>query len=153
MVKIITSIRAKFIHSLRIQKCPSEFRNFVTMVDFHDENYRPSSFSPFNYHLVKGKTNPRYHISNSWKNLPFLAVKTLSQTALYLPMSVCPCVSLTQKAKSDPVNLWPLMIKGITPPPQSPVISTKTVVQGGNGGASSMVESFDQASSSYGLWK
>ena len=70
--QIITSIRAKFIHNLRIQKLPSEFRNFVTMVDFHDENVRPSRFSPFNYHLVKDKTNPRYHISNSWNNLPFL---------------------------------------------------------------------------------
>ena len=70
--QIITSIRAKFVHNLRIQKLPSEFRDFVTMVDFHDENVRPSRFSPFNYHLVKDKTNPRYHISNSWNNLPFL---------------------------------------------------------------------------------
>ena len=45
---------------------------------------------------------------------------------------------------------WPkIKIKG----PQSPVISTNTVVQDGDDGPSSMVESFDQAPSSYSLWK
>ena len=51
---------------------PSEFKDFVAMVDFHNENVRSSRFSPFNYHQIKDKTNPRYHISNSWNNLPFL---------------------------------------------------------------------------------
>ena len=70
--QIITSIRAKFVHNLRVRKLPSEFRDFVTMVDFHDGNVRPSRFSPYNYHLIKDKTNPRYHISHSWNSLPFL---------------------------------------------------------------------------------
>ena len=70
--QIITSVRAKFVRNLRIQKLPSEFKDFVTMVDFHNENVRCSRFSPFNYHQIKDKTNPRYHISNSWNNLPFL---------------------------------------------------------------------------------
>ena len=70
--QIITSIRAKFIRNLRIRKLPSEFKDFVAMVDFHNENVRSSRFSPFNYHQIKDKTNPRYHISNSWNNLPFL---------------------------------------------------------------------------------
>ena len=70
--QIITSIRAKFIRNLRIGKLPSEFKDFVVMVDFHNENVRSSRFSPFNYHQFKDKTNPRYHIVNSWNNLPFL---------------------------------------------------------------------------------
>ena len=70
--QIIISVRAKFIHNLRILKLPSEFKDFVSMVDFHDENVRSSRFSPFNYHQIKDTTNPRYHISNSWNNLPFM---------------------------------------------------------------------------------
>ena len=80
--QIITSIRAKFVRNLRIQKLPSEFRDFVTMVDFHDENVRLSRFSPFNYNLVKDKTNPRYHISNSWNNIPFLVIASQSDDFL-----------------------------------------------------------------------
>ena len=70
--QIIISVRAKFIHNLRILKLPSEFKDFVSMVDFHNEIVRSSRFSPFNYHQIKDKTNPRYHICNSWNNLPFM---------------------------------------------------------------------------------
>ena len=70
--QLITSIRAKFIHNLRIGKLPGEFKNFVTMVDFNDEDVRQSRFSPFNYHQMRDRTNPRYHIVKSWNNLPFL---------------------------------------------------------------------------------
>ena len=70
--QLITSIRAKFIHNLRIGKLPGEFKNFVTMVDFNDQDVRQSRFSPFNYHQLRDRTNPRYHIVNSWNNLPFL---------------------------------------------------------------------------------
>ena len=42
------------------------------MVDFHNGNVRSSRFSPYNYHQTKDKTNPKYHISNSWNNLPFV---------------------------------------------------------------------------------
>merc|ERR1712105_345885 len=47
-------------------------KDFVSMVDFHNEIVRSSRFSPFNYHQIKDKTNPRYHICNSWNNLPFM---------------------------------------------------------------------------------
>ena len=70
--QLITSTRAKFIHNLRIGKLPGEFKNFVTMVDFNDQDVRQSRFSPFNYHQIRDRTNPRYHIVNSWNNLPFL---------------------------------------------------------------------------------
>ena len=70
--QIITSIRAKFIHNLRINKLPSEFSEFVKMVDFHNDNVRSTRFAPFNYHQVKDKTSPRYHITSSWNDLPFL---------------------------------------------------------------------------------
>ena len=70
--QLITSTRAKFIHNLRIGKLPGEFKNFVTMVDFNDQDVRQSRFSPFNYHQIRDRTNPRYHIVNSRNNLPFL---------------------------------------------------------------------------------
>ena len=63
---------AQFIHNLRTGKLPGEFKNFVTMVDFNDQDVRQSRFSPFNYHQIRDRTNPRYHIVNSWNNLPFL---------------------------------------------------------------------------------
>ena len=70
--QIIISVRANFVHNLRISKLPSEFKDFVTMVDFHNGNVRSSRFSPYNYYQTKDKTNPKYHISNSWNNLPFV---------------------------------------------------------------------------------
>merc|ERR1712018_551219 len=70
--QLITSIRAKFIHNLRTGKLPGEFKNFVTMVDFNDQDVRQSRFSPFNYHQIRDRTKPRYHRVNSWNNLPFL---------------------------------------------------------------------------------
>ena len=43
--QLITSIRAKFIHNLRIGRLPGEFKNFATMVDFNDQDVRQSRFS------------------------------------------------------------------------------------------------------------
>ena len=44
--QIIISVRAKFIHNLWILKLPSEFKDFVSIVDFHNKIVRSSRFSP-----------------------------------------------------------------------------------------------------------
>ena len=48
--QIITSIRVKFIHNLRLGRLPIEFSDFVTA---NNENIRMSQFSTFNYILTK----------------------------------------------------------------------------------------------------
>ena len=70
--QLITSIRAKFIHNLGIGKLPGEFKNYVIMDNFNDEDVRQSRFSPFNCHQMRDRTNTRYHIVNSWNDLPCL---------------------------------------------------------------------------------
>ena len=51
--QLVVSVRAKFIHNLRISKLPAEFNGFVSMVDINDENFRNLRLSNFNYCLDK----------------------------------------------------------------------------------------------------
>ena len=69
--QIITSIRVKFIHNIRLGRLPIDFSGFATMVNTEDENIRTSRFSAFNYCLINDSTNPKYHIASSWNSLPF----------------------------------------------------------------------------------
>merc|ERR1712074_416929 len=68
---LVVSVRAKFIHNLRISRLPSEFNDFVKRIDVADENVRNLRFSNFNYCLDPDKTNQKYSITKSWNNLPF----------------------------------------------------------------------------------
>ena len=47
--QIVTSIRVKFIHNLRMGRLPAEFSDFLTVVDNNIENIQTSRFSVFNY--------------------------------------------------------------------------------------------------------
>ena len=69
--QLVVSVRAKFIHNLRISRLPSEFNDFVKRVDVTDENVRNLRFSNFNYCLDPDKTSQKYSITKSWNNLPF----------------------------------------------------------------------------------
>ena len=69
--QIITSVRAKFIHNLRKGKLPTEFASFASTVNIDEENIRSTRFSMFNLKQVNDKTSPKYHIIQSWNNLPF----------------------------------------------------------------------------------
>jgi hypothetical protein len=69
--QIITLIRVKFIHNLRLGRLPIEFSGFVNMVNSNNENIRMSRFSTFNYILTTDKSSPKYHIAKSWNSLPF----------------------------------------------------------------------------------
>ena len=69
--QLILSVRAKFIHNLRIGRLPDEFNDFVKMVDVNDDSVRNLRFSNFNYCLDKDKTSPKYSISKSWNSLPY----------------------------------------------------------------------------------
>ena len=69
--QIITSIRVKFIHNLRVGRLPAEFSGLVTMVNTNDENIRLSRFSSFNFYLPNDKLGPKYQIVKSWNSLPF----------------------------------------------------------------------------------
>ena len=69
--QLITSVRAKFIHNLRIRRLPDQFDDFVKMIDVTDDGVRNLRFSNFNYCLDKDKTNPKYFISKSWNSLPY----------------------------------------------------------------------------------
>ena len=69
--QIITSIRVKCIHNLRLGRLPIEFSDFATRVNTNDENIRMSRFSSFNYCLTPGTLSPKYFIAKSWNNLPF----------------------------------------------------------------------------------
>ena len=69
--QLIISVRAKFIHNLRILKLPAEFNGFVSMVDTNDENFRNLRLSNFNYCLDTDVSSPKYSICKSWNSLPF----------------------------------------------------------------------------------
>ena len=69
--QLIISVRAKFIHNLRIAKLPAEFIGFVSMVDTNDENFRSLRLSNFNYCLDTDVSSPKYAICKSWNSLPF----------------------------------------------------------------------------------
>jgi hypothetical protein len=69
--QIVTSIRVKFIHNLRLGRLPIEFSDFVTRVNTNDENIRMSRFSSFNYCLPPDTLSPKYSIAKSWNSLPF----------------------------------------------------------------------------------
>ena len=69
--QLILSVRAKFIHNLRIGRLPDEFNDFVKMVDVNDDSVRNLRFSNFNYSLDKDRTSPKYSISKSWNSLPY----------------------------------------------------------------------------------
>ena len=69
--QIITSVRAKFINNLRKGKLPTEFASFASSVDLDEENIRSTRFSMFNLKQVNDKTSPKYHVIQSWNNLPF----------------------------------------------------------------------------------
>ena len=69
--QIITSIRVKFIHNLRLGRLPIEFSGFVIMVNANNKNIRMSRFSTFNYILTTDTSSPKYHIAKSWNSLPF----------------------------------------------------------------------------------
>ena len=69
--QLILSVRAKFIHNLRIGRLPDEFNDFVKMVDVNDDSVRNLRFSNFNYCLDKDRTSPKYSISKSWNSLPY----------------------------------------------------------------------------------
>ena len=69
--QLVVSVRAKFIHNLRISRLPSEFNDFVKRVDVTDENVRNLRFCNFNYCLDPDKTSQKYSITKSWNNLPF----------------------------------------------------------------------------------
>ena len=69
--QLVVSVRAKFIHNLRISRLPSEFNDFVKRVDVTDENVRNLRFCNFNYRLDPDKSSQKYSITKSWNNLPF----------------------------------------------------------------------------------
>ena len=69
--QLIISVRAKFIHNLRMLKLPAEFNGFVSMVDTNDENFRNLRLSNFNYCLDTDVSSPKYSICKSWNNLSF----------------------------------------------------------------------------------
>ena len=69
--QIVTSIRVKFIHNLRMGRLPDEFSDFLTVVNNNDQNIRTSRFSFFNYCQTTDQSSTRYHIVKSWKSLPF----------------------------------------------------------------------------------
>ena len=69
--QLITAVRVKFVHNLRLRKLPTEFNNFVTIVNTNDDNTRASRFSFYDFTLIIDKSNPKYHISKSWNSLPF----------------------------------------------------------------------------------
>ena len=69
--QLVVSVRAKFIHNLRISKLPAEFNGFVSMVDINDENFRNLRLSNFNYCLDTDVSSPKYSICKSWNNLSF----------------------------------------------------------------------------------
>ena len=69
--QLVTLIRVKFIHNLRMGRLPTEFSDFVTIVDNNDENIRTSRFTSFNYCQTTDQSSPKYHIVKSWNSLPF----------------------------------------------------------------------------------
>ena len=69
--QLVTSVRAKFIHNLRIGRLPTEFASFSSSVDLDDEDNRSTRFSMFNLKQINDKTTPKYHVIKSWNNLPF----------------------------------------------------------------------------------
>ena len=69
--QLIVSVRAKFIHNLRILKLPAEFNGFVSKVDTNDGNFRNLRFCNFNYCLDTDVSSPKYSICKSWNSLPF----------------------------------------------------------------------------------
>ena len=69
--QIITLIRVKFIHNLRMGRLPREFSGFVTIVDSTDKNMRASRFSSFNYCQTTDQSSPKYQIVKSWNSLSF----------------------------------------------------------------------------------